>query len=796
MHQPRPVLLAIVICLMGFVCLLGFTSTAFAQSTGEVTGVVTDASGAVIPGAELRLKNNQTGIAITAAANDEGLYRFTNLQPSAYQLNVAKAGFASALINNVTVEVNRVTRVDVALKAGSVQEEVNISAGGQLLDVESGTKGQIINSRQIEDLPLPTKNPLALILITPGVSSLGGGAAANRPGANGAAITSAYTINGGVRNAVGGYNEFVVDGISVTNRRDGTVLALPGVDNLQEFRVQSGGMSAEFGHTVGGVVNYVTKGGANAIHGNLFENHRSTVTNARRAIPANASKPANVYNQFGGAVGGPVYIPKLYDGRNKTFFFFGYDGIRWVRNNPVVSTVPTAKMRNGDFSELTTPIFDPASSATPAQRTRFAGNQIPAARFNSFGKKIVDLFPQPNLPGTANNFQGVFRVLTPIDNYTGRVDHAFNERNRVFFKFTRVDSVSDQIREIGQNDQLSQFVNFPSRNYTANYNFVISPTLVYNASVGYTSFYRISTDRFGNSVGASFFGHAITPAPSGLGNSVPTATFELYRGLGLGAVENQPAENFQINQSVSWLLGKHTLRFGADLRRYHAGGFTTNGAPNGNFGFSALQTGNGAGGTGDSIASLLLGLANSFNLQQPPRVRLSNNTAAVYVMDDLKLANNLTINLGLRLDTEGKVTEMHNRIGFFDSDAVNPIVNRPGVYRYAGINGPRHVTRHQPGAGIADPTGHRRAGRERQGRRRAGLSQPHRAQPAGRAGSGDARRGNRDHRQRFTPVPAIHRRQRIARQPRLELSQPAGQGGEAAKRRSEHAPGLHLLERN
>lgn len=682
-------------------CFLCFTNLTFAQSTGEVTGIVTDPNAAVIPGAELRLTNAQTGVSTNTVANGEGLYRFANLQPGTYQLGVTSANFAETRLNDVTVEVARTTRVDVQLQvAGAVQEQVTVTAGTQLLDLDSGTKGQIINSKQIENLPLQSRNPLALTTLTPGVVSAGGGTVSNRQGSDGTGISSIYAINGGVRTGNGGFNEFLVDGISVTNRRDGVVLALPASDSLQQFQVQSGGMSAEFGHTVGGVINYVTKGGTNDFHGNLFESHRSTATNARRALPASSDKPRNIFNQFGGSIGGPVILPRFgeggpasYDGRNRTFFFFNYEGSRWVRNNPQTATIPTARMRGGDFSELSTPIFDPASSATPASRVRFPGNIIPAARINPFGQRILDTFPLPNLPGLANNYAGLNTVYTPVDNYTGRIDHSLTERQRATFKFTRVNSTSIASFPLGDVDQQTQNVVFPTRNYTISYNYTISPTLLYSATAGYTQFRRNFLDASGNTVGAGFFGFSVTPQPSGVANVRPAAAFDIYRGIGTGGAQNQLGENFQINQSLSYVRGKHTFRFGADLRRYYSAGFITGGAANGSFGFSPLQTSNGAAGTGNAVASLLLGLANTFNLQQVPDIRLGINTPAVFITDDYKISPNLVVNLGLRYDIEGQLSERYNRVGYFDSTTTNPLVNRRGVFQYAGLNGnPRTIT--------------------------------------------------------------------------------------------------------
>lgn len=667
--------------------LLATTVSLFAQSTGELTGTVTDASGAAAANAQLRLLNPATGTALSGATNSEGVYRFVALNPGAYTLTVTLSGFAETTLTGIAVEVNRVSRADASLQVASTQQAVEVSASSQMLDFDSSAKGQIIGSRQIRDLPLQSKNPLALMTLTPGVTTANGGAVTNRQGSDGTQISSIFSINGGTRTNNGGFQEMLVDGISVTNLRDGTTSALPAADSIQEFRVQSGGMSSEYGYTVGGVVNYATQGGSNAFHGNLFENHRSTATNARRAIPATAAKPANVFNQFGGTFNGPVRLPKIYDGRNRTFFQFGYEGSRWVRNNPQIATIPTAQMKQGDFSQLSAIIYDPATSATPAGRTPFAGNRIPSARFNPIGKNIVDKFPDPTASGLANNIQGVNRVLTPVDNYTGRLDQNITQNQRIMGRVTWVNSTSDQSWPLGAADQATQLIQFPSRGLAVNYNYSIRPNLLYSAAFGYTKFHRVKLDADGNTLGGNYFGIAVQPTPDALINVRPAANFDIYRAVGSTGPEDQLAKWYQLNQSVSWILGSHTLRFGGDIRRHGAGGRLSGGAPNGAFAFNALQTSMGTAATGNSAASALLGMPASISFNQPPQLSSHKWTTAFYVQDDFRVTPRLTLNLGLRWDYEGSLSEAENRVGYFDSAAVNPTVGVPGLFRYAGLNG-------------------------------------------------------------------------------------------------------------
>lgn len=672
--------------------------TATAQSTGELTGTVTDSTGAALPQAQLKLTSDATSVTLESRPNEAGLYRFTALTPGLYTLTASSSGFAQTKLRGIAIEVNRVTRADATLTLATTEQTVEVSATGQLLDLETGTKGYTIVISQMRDLPLQTRNPLALMTLTPGVfvgTATAGASTTQRQASDGTIASSGYSINGGARTATGGFQEYIVDGISITNQRDGGATALPSADALQEFRVQSGGMSSEFGRTIGGVVNYVTASGTSALHGNLFASNRNTATTARRAIPAVGAKPINNFNQFGGTVSGPVRLPGVRRGLDNTFFFFGYEGSRWLRNNPTSDAVPTVRMRNGDFGEVAQRIYDPASNAAAAQRTPFANNAIPASRINQFGKKILDLYPQPSRDGVAANYIGRFRVLTPVDNYTGRVDRQLTPSQRLMGRVTWVESINNMGWNLGDNDFRTGVSDLPSRNLTFNYNFTIRPNLLYTAAFGYTRFHRTFVDPTGNTAGAGFFGFAVEPKPALQQQNVRAlATFDLYRGVGNNAVEDQLAKSYQLNQSVSYIAGKHTLRFGADIRKFAAGGLLTVGAPNGSFGFSPLQTSQGTAQTGHSAASAILGLPNTATFSQPPRLAVSKYSPAFFVQDDFRVLPNLTVNLGLRLDREGGLVDAGNKIGYFDADAIHPAVNRPGIFRYAGLNGaPNAVTK-------------------------------------------------------------------------------------------------------
>jgi len=669
--------------------LLAVSPRILAQSSGSVTGMTTDSTHAVVPGATLRLTNTATSVSMLTESNGDGLFHFTSVEPGSYELRATAKGFSDRIIQGIVVEVARTTQLNIEFSVGSTVQRVVVNAATQSLDTDNGYKGQIITSREIENLPLPSRNPLALTTLTPGVVAGTGGTTTDRQASDGTSITDAYEINGGVRTNVGGFNEYLVDGISMTNKRDGTVQALPSEGSIQEFQVQSGGLPPALGNTVGGVINYVTKAGTNEYHGLLFEDYRGTDTTTRPELPAGAPAPVNIFNQFGGNIGGPLWMPKLYNRRNKTFVFVDYEGSRWVRQTPMTVTIPTALMHQGIFTDVKTTIYDPASSTNPATRTAFPNQTIPPGLINPIGAKIMNLIPMPNLPGTANNFAGDEDVFTPLDIITARIDQNIGERHRLGFKLSRVDSTSIATFPLGPNDQSTQNIVFPTRNYTGFYDFFITPTLTYSLAAGYTHFTRDFFDTSGNTVGAGYFGYTVSPAPvsGSFANVRPLATFDIYRGVGTGAPQNQVALTDQLNQSIRWSIGKHFLTFGNDLRRYHASGLVSAGDPNGSFGFSSQQTSNGTSSTGNSAAALLLGLPNTEIIQQEPNISLANYVNAFYVSDDFKVLPNLTLNLGVRYQYETSLTEATNKSGWFDPTTVNPLVNVPGVFRYAGLNG-------------------------------------------------------------------------------------------------------------
>lgn len=663
---------------------------AHGQAFGEISGTTADTTHAALPNVALRLVNEATGTSVPSRSNGSGIFILPQLVPGRYTLTASRSGFDNEIIKDIVVSVSRTVHVDVVLHVSTVNSKVVVTAQTNSLDVDNGYKGTVIEQKQLEELPLETRNPLSLMVLTPGVQSALGNSAANRSGSDGSTASSGYQINGGIRSIFGGDSEYLVDGISVTNPNGGTISALPSAASIQEFQVQSGVLSAEFGFTTGGVVNYITRSGTNHFHGQAFEDVRNTVLNAYQAMPYTPVKAPLNYNQFGADIGGPVWIPKLYDGRKHSFFLFDYEGVRWDARTNAFATVPTALMRQGIFTEVSTPIYDPASSSNPATRTAFPNQTIPKDRQTAFGQRLLSLYPLPNRPGISNNYAGVSNNIQNNDVFTIRGDQYIGEKHRLMFKYTHTNEVSPVVTAMGVNAYGGQNLKIPTFAFTGSYNYTISPRVLYTAVAGYVWSLRTNLDPSGNTVGTSYFGYTTTPslASGSLINVRPRASISLETGLGTGVPQIRKSQTKELSQILSLAEGKHFLRIGVDLRNYIFSGLVTSGSPTGTLGFSPLQTSlNGGSTSGNAVASLLLGLPNSISFDQEPYAATSYSAAAFFLADDWKVTPTLTLNLGIRYGFYTPTRENSQLVGWLNTTATNPIVNVPGVYEYAGLNG-------------------------------------------------------------------------------------------------------------
>ena len=416
------------------------TGLLYAQNA-VVSGRVVDPSDAAVPNASISLANKGTGITATTASNGEGYYVFPPQAPGIYEITATAPGFAVTHLDAITLEVGQSRAINLALKPGAVKESITVQDVTPLLNVERADRGTVVENKFVESIPLNLRNPLLLLTLTPGVTT-GLNAGINTASQS---TTNNFRINGGRGNT----SELLIDGAANTGTYNNQASAIPQVDSVREFKVNTSPYAAEFGRTGGGVVSFAIKSGTNEPHGTMHEFLRNSVldSNGFNANRAGLKKPSFKRNQYGFTLGGPVYVPKIYDGRNKTFFFVGYEGLRERSFGPFTGTVPTALERGGDFSQSLDPtgaqirMFDPRTTrldpTAPAGTARyirdiFPGNVIPSGQLSPIAQAILNYYPLPNQPGSGrsntNNFFVAATNSIDADRVDVRADHQINRQ--------------------------------------------------------------------------------------------------------------------------------------------------------------------------------------------------------------------------------------------------------------------------------------------------------------------------------------------------------------------------------
>ncbi len=533
---------------------------------GTILGTVTDAQHAVIPGALVVAVQTQTNIIHRATTNDAGLFSFPDIPVGTYDVAVTKEGFKRETRAGVVLEVDANARVDFHLEIGAVAESVEVSGEAPLVNTTNATEGDVIDNRRIGSLPLSGRNALSLVILTPNVRSL---ASSPEGFADRGLEVTAFSVNGGPV----GMNNITIDGATNLNVRAGDTNVNPTVDSIEEFKVQSGTMSAEYGYTAGGVVNIVTKSGTNVFHGTVYDFLRNDALDARNAF-ATGIAPYR-YNQYGGALGGPIK-------RNRTFFFVNYEGYRYLQYYTAIGTTPTPQERTGDFSQLfgangqLIPIYDPrTTAANPAGngfvRTPFPGNAIPKSELDPVALNILQFYPLPNrtpsnLLTQSNNYQANLGSTRSANQELFKIDHHFSEKNSLSGRYMLWDAKNDNASTGAGyfSDPIARVRNdnYVNRNVNLTDTEVFSPNLVdqfqFNIARQYFPF-----------TGASY-GQNET-AKLGLPSSVPDITVP---AISIPEIQSFPAgfaayagtnamQTFQLTNSVTWLKGRHSLKIWA-----------------------------------------------------------------------------------------------------------------------------------------------------------------------------------------------------------------------------------------
>ncbi len=672
-------------------------------SSAAINGTIKDSSGAVVEGAEVALINQSTGVARSTVSNSSGDYVFIDILPSSYAMKVTKPGFNTITQQQVTLNVNQTATFDFTLTIGSTQQAVTVEATAVSIEASTSELGTVINQQAVQDLPLNGRNFTQLLTLTPGASPVsvgqnsggGGGFAGNAIG------SFSFPALNGQRNRS---NMFLMDGIVDLGSFIGNYNISPIIDTVQEFKVQSHNDLAEFGQAPGGIVNVATRSGTNDYHGSVWEFLRNEKFDARNFFLAQRNPLRQ--NQFGVAGGGPVWIPKLYHGKNRTFFYGGYEGYRQSQATQDTGLAPTAAELGGDFSGISNKIYNPATGV------QFPGNRIPGQDLNPISVAYAKaLFPTGSAVSSGTNYADTTPTHLNQDSYQLRVDQTFSEHDSLFARISHYNE--PQTGSNGYPGTL-HFANDYGWNGTIHETHTFGPTAVLDAF-------------FGRNVGDADTGGSYANAPSGFVNQLTQlglssnfvggfqgATHPFIPAMGIAgylngngggeSVQNtRYADTWSFGGSFTKILGKHTIKGGTT--------FNTNNTFSPIYSlsesFAATQTQNplSSAGTGDAFASFLLGLPDGANRRNVLETEHGGWVNGAYIQDQFKITPRLTLNVGLRWDVTlwpiyGKPPAPDAYVGDLDlNNGTYILANVPGACTatqgYPCIPGgtlPAHVT--------------------------------------------------------------------------------------------------------
>ena len=686
------------------------------ETRATLSGTVADQSGSALPDARVSLTNVETGIASSTQSNEAGQYRFLFVNPGAYRLTAEKAGFRTYVREGIVVSLGEAATLDLALQVGSQSETVTVSAQAPLLDAEKADRGLVVDQKNLNELPVLARVPILMATLAPGVIWTAPNYNSLAPFSNSA--FSNFSINGSISPSA----EFLLDGApnDMIYQAAHSISYVPPVDAVEEFKVVTGAYDAQYGRNGGGVISVALKSGTNKFHGTAYEFLKRPFLDAN-TFSNNANGAGRNYDkldEWGFSAGGPVWIPKVYNGKDRTFFFVAYEKYRDdTVPRSLVSSVPTVAQRNGDFSQTFNssgqlmPIYDPATGAlVNGQWVRqiFPGNIIPASRFDPVGAKIVNLYPLPNIPATGpvnwqNNFfntNGLTSYYFP--NVVARVDHNFGTRERIYGRY----AYNNQLLHDSSNELPGLAADLRYGNKVNNAVVLDSVTVFSPATV---LDIRGSMNRWTQNYYPPGFGTSSAPGATAIGlpaslvnqfeepSRFPYVTLANYTYLGESGsnIWFAPSTNWSISPTLALIRGRHAIKTGLDFRLMHLANYQSAYA-GGTFafdqGFTRANYLTADSLSGNAAASALLGYAASGGVDTIARPYYSWRYYAPWVQDDIKISRRLTVNIGLRWDILGPITERYNRLNYgFFPNAVNPISSQidqtkfPGYKVYGGI---------------------------------------------------------------------------------------------------------------
>ncbi|MBL8212618.1 MAG: TonB-dependent receptor [Bryobacterales bacterium] len=643
-----------------------FGASAFAQGNfAQITGLITDASGAAVPQAKIEVVQELTGTRRTAVSNELGYFNFVQLPPAEYRLRVEHQGFRTATRTGVSLAVGQTATIDFALQVGQVAETVEVAGDASQVDTQTATIGAVVDQRRIRELPLNGRDATQLIGLLPGIVGTTDTSGLRQGGSGRGIVQPGFSSNGARSNMI----NYSLDGAFHNDTYTNVALAMPNPDALQEFRVQTNNFSAEFGRGAGAVVNAVTRSGTNQLHGSLFEFHRNNALNARNFFAS--TDDGLKRHQFGGTIGGPVYIPKIYDGRNKTFFFFSHqEGRQRQRPSDLSTVVPTAAQRAGDFSAFSGTIIDPLT------RQPFPNKQIPLSRLNPVTRNIFEqILPLPTEPNT-----GVLWYSVPnnVDERQSviKIDHQLSERDtftaRYFYNYFHSLPNDSPLVFASRPDRFT-----PSHNISAGHTHLFSPTLLNQLTFAFNHRSDIGNPVWRTSV-----------KDLGIRNINTFPEYPAFVMSVAGAFSVETTEQivttpraFTLNDVVRWTRGRHQISTGFEYRRqtlYKS----YNWLLDGNYRFAGDITGYG-------VADFFLGRLSSITQNAFAQTgEMSMHSYAAFVHDTIRVTPRFTLNFGLRYEPFLPYTDKADRVTAFRPGAQSTVfTNAPPGLLYPGDPG-------------------------------------------------------------------------------------------------------------
>ncbi len=628
----------------------------WAQSgTATVDGAVRDSADAAIPEAAIRIRNVDTNTTREIATNHDGEFTLTNLPPGNYELVAERTGFRAYHKTGIVLELGQVLRENIILQVGSVSESVTVSAEVALINTEVGAiKGDVIIQQEISEMPLDGRDFTDLAFMVPGVVPMAQGGQGSGLNVNGARSDS---------------TNYSVDGFNNRNPRGAAAQVRPNVGAMQEFKMEVSGFSAESGRMAGGVINMVLRSGTNQLHGEFFEYIRNNIFDAKTFF--DTVKLPLRRNQFGSTLHGPVVLPRIYNGRDRTFFMFSWESSREVLGQSVIGRVPTVLERAGDFSQSVVPVTgaklylrDPlatGSCSATASAACFPGNSMPASRFHPIALKLMEYYPLPNRADSANNYINTGKDFDVWNSFIWKFDQRFSSSDSMSFRY-QIRDADNTVPFAGSG--LGKWPTFSQDTRSLlgiDYTHMFSPTLLTEVRGGYS---RNATDEHEKFQGQDIAGQlgitGTTNDPSLRG--FPLFTIQDY--LPIGAAAAQPVSyhvtTILASNKYTWVRSKHVLKWGFDVERVRFNQPYLNNT-RGTFNFQRNWTNH-------SVADLLLGMLQSTTRNvETTRNYLRSSSFGAYFNDDFKLSRSFTLNLGIRYELDLPPSDRYDRTSSFNA---------------------------------------------------------------------------------------------------------------------------------